>query len=167
MGTFIQIDNNNGSSAKAYGSFYADGNGVLAVQLPSGSGVEDYMKLDTTVVASGVALISNTQIQVSKAAVYNIQFSAQLNKTTGTADELSIWLDIDGLPIDNTNTKLTLANNNHLVVAAWNFMTPLDAGSVVRLSWSTSGGHIFLFGEPGISIGGAIPPVIVTINEVS
>lgn len=166
MSTFIQLDNSS-SYVKDYGSFYADGNGVLAVQLPSGSGVEDHMKLDTTVTSSGITLISNTQIQVSKTAVYNIQFSAQLNKTTGTADELSIWLDINGLPIDNTNTKLTLANNNHLMVAAWNFMTPLAAGSIVRLSWSTSGGHIFLYGEPSIGIGGAIPPVIVTINEVS
>ena len=69
--------------------------------------------------------------------------------------------------IDNTNTKLTLANNNQLMVAAWNFMTPLNAGSIVRLSWSTSGGHVFLYGEPGIGIGGTIPPVILTINEVS
>lgn len=166
MSTQINISNNN-LSEKNYGSFYADGNGAIAVQLPSGAGVENYMKLDTTVVANGVSLISATQIQVVNAGVYNIQFSAQLNKTTGTADELSIWLDIDGLPIDNTNTKLTLANNNHLVVAAWNFMTPLNAGSIVRLSWLTSGGHIFLYGEPGIGIGGAIPPVIVTINEVS
>lgn len=166
MSTFIQLDNSS-SYVKNYGSFYADGNGVLAVQLPSGAGVIDYMKLDTTVTANGVSLISPTQIQVTNAGVYNIQFSAQINKTTGTADELSIWLDINGLPIDNTNTKLTLANNNQLMVASWNFMTPLNVGSIVRLSWSTSGGHIFLYGEPGIGIGGAIPPVILTINEVS
>lgn len=166
MSTFIQLDNSS-SYAKNYGSFYADGNGILAVQLPSGAGVADYMKLDTTVTANGVSLISPTQIQVTNAGVYNIQFSAQLNKTTGTADELSIWLDVDGLGIDNTNTKLTLANNNQLMVAAWNFMTPLNAGSIVRLSWSTSGGHVFLYGEPGIGIGGTIPPVILTINEVS
>lgn len=151
---------------KAYGSFYADGNGALAVQTPTGIGVDDYMKLDTTVVSSNVLLLSATQIRVVKAGVYNIQFSAQINKTSGSSDVLSIWLDVNGLPVDNTNTKITLANNNHLAVAAWNFMVPLTANAVIRLGWSTTAGHIFLNGSPGIGIGGAVPPIIITVQEV-
>lgn len=165
MSTLI-LTSGNTTGAKHYGSFYADGNGALAIQNPSGAGVEDYFKLDTTVVSNGITLISTTEIAVTKTAVYNIQFSAQLSKTTGTADELSIWLDINNMGLDNTNTKLTLANNNQFQVAAWNFMVPINAGEPIRIAWSTSGGHIFLAGEPGIGIAGAIPPVIITVQEV-
>lgn len=167
MPTQIFLDNAGSVNNKHYGSFYADGNGPLAVQNPSGSGVEDFFKFDTNVTSSGINLFSQTEIQVSRTAVYNIQFSAQLSKTTGTTDELSIWLTINGLPIDNTNTKITMANNNVLLVAAWNWMSPLNINDKISISWSTSGGHIFLYGEAGISIGGTIPPVILTINQVS
>lgn len=167
MGTHIELNNAQQVIAQlAYGSFYADGNGALSTQLPSGPGTDDYMKLDTTVISNGISLVSPTEIEVNKTSVYNIQFSAQINKTNGSADVISIWLDIDGITIDNTNTQITLANNNQLTVAAWNFMVPLNAGSLIRLGWSTSAGHIFLQGQPGIGIGGAVPPVIITVQEV-
>ena len=66
---------------------------------------------------NGVSLVNNTKITFANTGIYNLQFSAQIIKTQGgTAEDVYIWFRTNGQDVPNSNTKLTLANNNQFII---------------------------------------------------
>ena len=55
-----------------------------------------------------------SQIKVPSNGVYNIQFSAQLQDTTsgGSANQVNIWLRVNGSDVPETNTFVNTDNQN-------------------------------------------------------
>jgi hypothetical protein len=90
---------------------------------------------------SGVQLGSptpNSRVIINNPGVYNLQFSAQLDKTDAGVDTVDIWLSQDGVNVPNTNTVLTLTGNDDKVVAAWNFLVQTTtANSYFQLYWTS------------------------------
>ena len=84
---------------------------------------------------NGVDLSGNDKIKVLHDDVYNIQFSAQFDKTDSGRDEVDIWLRINGANVPDTNTVLSLEGNDAKYVPAWNFVLPLKAGDYIELAW--------------------------------
>lgn len=132
------------------------------------------MQLNTTDLSNGVTVQNNwlgdpTLITIANAGVYNIQFSAQLQKTQGgQAQQLYIWFRKNGTNIPESTTQLTLANNGHLVVAAWNFFAQANANDQFEIMWRSTDSHIQLvYADPLPGIVPVIPSVIVTVNQVS
>ena len=131
------------------------------------------MEFGTTDTASSVSITNNglgnpTRITVGLTGVYNIQFSAQLTKTGGTAADINIYLKKNGVSIGASNTIITLANNNHYSVAAWNFFVQLNAGQYAEIAWYTTNSDVKLQAFPISSppIPGT-PSVILTVNKIS
>jgi hypothetical protein len=152
--------------APVYGSFYD-----INTYSTLGS-VEEYMQFGSSAGASGVTIANNalgnpTQITVAQTGVYNIQFSAQLTKTGGTVGDVNIYFKKNGVNIGSSNTIVTLANNNHYVVAAWNIFVSLNAGQYAEIVWYTTNANVQLK-----SINAVAPPiddvpsVILTVNKV-
>ena len=52
--------------------------------------------------------VPTSRIYVSETGVYNIQFSAQLDKTAGPASRIYIWLRINGLDVAHTASLVTI-----------------------------------------------------------
>ncbi len=106
-------------------------------------------------------------IIASHSGVYNLQFSFQLHYTGGggSGDHVEIWLNKNGIDQANTNTVVHCTSNNPYVVAAWNFIVPMDSGDKVALRWGTLNRNVKLESN-GHSIGPAVPSVIVTITTV-
>lgn len=154
-------------SSPSYGSFYD-----LTTQTTAGS-AEEYMEFGTTDISSGVTIVNNglgnpTQITVAQTGVYNIQFSAQLTKNGGTAADVNIYLKKNGLNVSASNTLVTLANNNHYVVAAWNFFIQLNAGQYAEIVWYTTNANVTLQAFPvAVPPLESVPSVILTVNKVS
>ena len=132
------------------------------------------MKFDTTDISSCVSVTNDlsgkpTQLTIANTGVYDIQFSAQIQKTQGgQAQKIYIWLAKNGTSIPESNTALTLANNNQLVVAAWNFFVSATAGDKFQIMWRATDDHIELvYDDPIPGVIPVIPSVIVTVNKVS
>ena len=155
------------SVTKYYGSFYD-----TTIQNPASNAIVA-MKLNTNdVIGHGVSVANDlsgdpTRITVANAGVYNIQFSAQLDRTGGggSSADVNIWVAIDGTPVDWTNTRLRMQANARYLVAAWNWFLDLSAGQYVEIIWSQNDA-IFLAAEVA-GVHPAIPSVIVTVNSVS
>jgi hypothetical protein len=120
---------------------------------------------------SGVQLGSptpNSQIIINNPGVYNIQFSAQLDKTDAGTDTVDIWLSQDGVNVPNTNTTVTLSGNDDKVVAAWNFLVQTTtANSYFQLYWTSTDTNLRIFAQ-GTQINPtrpAIPAVILTVTQ--
>lgn len=152
----------------AYGSFY-DTTTQTAV-----SGAIATMKYNTTVLSQGVSIVNDglgnpTEVTFTDAGVYNIQFSAQLQRTSGGSDaSISIWLRLNGSDVTDSNTHLTLKANTNYVVAAWNFFQQVSAGDNVQLMWSHNDAIQLLYEVAGTSpVHPATPSIILTVNRIA
>jgi len=141
-----------------------------ATQTNTGGGTAPVaMRFETISAANEISIVSNTRITPSHSSEYNIQFSAQVDKTDGGKDEIDIWFAINGTAIPYSNTRLTLPSNaDDKVVASWNFITPLQDTEYLEIYWYSSDTAMRLYAEgaqtnptrPGI------PSVILTAWEI-
>ena len=153
-------------AAPAYGSFY-DMNTFSTL-----GSVEEFMEFSSSAGSSDVTIVNNglgnpTQITVAQTGVYNIQFSAQLTKTGGTVADVNIYFKKNGVNVGGSNTIVTLANNNHYVVAAWNLFIQLNAGEYAEIVWYTTNANVQLTSVPvAVPPVDTVPSVILTVNKV-
>lgn len=148
-----------------YGSFYD----TTTLTASTSAKALPLNQVDTSA-TNGVSVLGSpqTRITMSRAGVFNIQFSGQLSKTDGGTDIVYIWLRKNGTDVPDSNTGVTLIGNSAKQVAAWNFMVSLGQGEYVELMWQspTSGTSTqMLTTSPGV--GPEIPSMIVTVQQVS
>jgi hypothetical protein len=146
-----------------YGSFYSTQD-----QTNAGATATNKMTLNTTDIAAGVSIVSNSRVTIANAGIYNIQFSAQLDKTDSGDDVVDIWLCKNGSPVANSNTQMTLVGNNGKHVAAWNFVVAASAGDYFELCWHSADTGVFLNYVAAASnpTRPAIPSVILTVTQI-
>jgi hypothetical protein len=129
------------------------------------------MSFNSTDITNGVSISGstnpfNTYVKVINAGVYNIQFSAQVDKTDGGTDDVVIWLRKNGIDLTDTATTLTLPTNNSKVVAAWNWFVTSAAGDYYQIIWVSADTDLRLLAEPISGTHPGIPSVILTANRV-
>ena len=153
-----------GTLSAYYGNFYSD-----AVQTNPTPNAVNAMTFNGTPDANGVTIVDSSKIRVTNAGVYNVQFSAQLNKIDAGDDSIDIWLAKNGTNIPWSNTRTWLVGNNAKQVAAWNLVINLAAGEYVQLYWSSADGDVRLYAEPAptVPIRPGIPSVIATLTQVA
>lgn len=165
----------NGSGATsirtaAYGSFYD-----LTDQTVSTSNSPTAITYNTTDFAEGVSIESNgtklTRIKVANTGKYNIQFSAQIGRTTGSSTEaFSIWLRKNGIDVVASCTDLVIHGTAATAdqVASWNFFQSLQANDYLEIMWSTTNTDLLLDYQAARNTPTrpAIPSVILTVQQV-
>lgn len=137
---------------------------------PTGGNTDEITEYDSLTTDGSISVSSSNTINVSQNGMYNVQFSFQIVKTSGGGSEdIYIYLKKNGSAIPDTATKLTLANNGHYAVAAWNFFVDLLTGENVQLAWYATAATVVLQADstPVPGVVPAIPSVIVTINKVA
>jgi len=146
-----------------FGSFYSTQD-----QSSAGANQMNKMTLNTTDISNGVSIVSNSRITIANAGVYNIQFSAQLDKTDSGDDMVDIWLQKNGSNVANSNTQTTLVGNNGKHVAAWNFVVQASAGDYYEICWHSADTGVFLNYVAAASnpTRPAIPSVILTVTQI-
>lgn len=126
------------------------------------------MTFDTTDASNGVSIGSPTsQLVVNEQGVYNIQFSAQLDKASGGAANVYIWLRKNGTNVPNTTTTLTLQGTAARQVAAWNFVIQLDSTNYVELMWAADDANVVVLAASATSVWPATPSIICTVTQVN
>jgi len=149
----------------SYGSFYD-----TTTQTNPVANILRSMSLNTTDISNGVSISGstnpfNTYIKMANAGVYDIQFSAQLEKTsTGNTSIAYIWLRKNGVDLTETNTIVELSQNAK-GVAAWNWFVNANTNDYYQIMWAADRTDIQLAATTPI-IGPAVPSVIVTANRV-
>jgi hypothetical protein len=146
-----------------YGSFY----NTTTVSLTSATTAYP-LPLDSTAEAVGVSIASGSRITVAHAGVYNIQFSAQLDKTNSNNDLVNIWFAKNGTNVAQSNTQVTVLGNNGKYLASWNFVLTLAANDYVQIMAQSPDTHmrIVASGTQTNPARPAVPSIIVTVTEV-
>jgi hypothetical protein len=110
----------------------------------------------------------NTRIYVAETAVYNVQFSAQCNLSTGgAASAIYFWLRKNGANVADTAGKVVITGPNAETVAAWNYIISLQENDYIELAWSSSETHMYLEYEAATNGRPAVPAVILTVAWAS
>lgn len=121
----------------------------------SGDGTQYGVKKDTT------------KIFITQTGVYNIAFSAQLDKTGGGASAVYIWIRVNGQNVAYSATKIVIDGPNSEIVAAWNWVLTLKEGDYIELAWESADTNVILAAAAASGNVPEIPSVIVTVTWVS
>ena len=165
--TFLSNGGAVGGSGLNYGSFYDTITQIAAIDTPTP------MKLNTTDFVNGFSiendLLGNpTRIKADRTGKYNLQFSAQLERTLGgNTRQVDIWIRINDIDVPFTNTSVNVQANAGRLVAAWNFFISLNANQYVQIMWAQNDTIYIAYDIANLTIPyPATPSVIATIVEV-
>jgi hypothetical protein len=109
--------------------------------------------------------VNTSRIYVADAGVYNFEFSAQLDKTSGGQALVFIWPRVDGVDLPDSATGVRLQGNNSELVAAWNFVLDMKPEGYFELMWSADDVNVRLEHFPALAPVPAIPSVILTVTQ--
>ena len=111
------------------------------------------MTLNTTDFSNGVS-ISSSKIKVTKAGIYNLQFSAQFQNTDNQIQDISIWLrqgndggssaDIAGSTglVSIPARKSASAGEEAHEIVGWNYYLSMNVDDYVQIYWSTTNASV-------------------------
>lgn len=148
-----------------WGAFWS-----TSTQTNAGATSRNEMTVNNSDVSNNGVTIGSTssRIQVLHDGVYNIQFSAQLDKTGSGTDLVEIWFRHNGLNIPDSNSVYTLDGNNAKTVAALNYMIRLSANDYIEIAWSSADTTArLLYQTANVSpVRPSTPSVIITVQQV-
>jgi hypothetical protein len=150
-----------------YGSFYD-----LTIQTASAINTPYAINFGVTDISNGVSIVSNSRITFANTGIYNIQFSAQFDRTNSGTDSVDIWLRKNGTDVPGTGGKIVLSGGATAsqLIAAWNYVLNIVAGEYYELMWSTPDTHVRLLYETAQTSPFShptIPSVILTVTQQS
>lgn len=127
------------------------------------------MTFNTTELSQGVTRGTPTsRIYVDTLNVYNVQFSAQLDKTSGGTGLVWIWLRKNGVNVPDSAGQIRIQGNNAEILAAWNYVIELNAGDYIELMWEVDDTSVILLAEAASAVHPSVPSVILTVtNNIS
>ena len=149
---------------RTFGSFTSN-----ATQTNSNVGNAVYMTLNNDEGSNGVSIVSSSQITVARTGRYNIQFSAQMEKTDGGTDTVEIWLTKNGSSVANSATRLRIQGTSEKDVAAWNWVdNATTANTYYQIAWASTDANMQLVAiDTANTLSGvAVPSLIVTVVPV-
>lgn len=145
---------------KRYGSFYD-----TTTQTAAAINTAYAIKYNTTDLSVGVTVASTSRVYVDTHNVYNIQFSAQLDKTSGGVGLVWIWLRKNGTDVPNSASQVRIQGNDAEQVAAWNFLLEMNAGDYFELMWEVDTTDVQITAFAATAIHPAVPSVILTVSD--
>ena len=108
----------------------------------------------------------NSKIKVSRPAIYNVQFSIQVDKTSGGTGKFYIWPAINGTAVANSASLIQIQGNNAEIFSAANYFLPLSNGDYFQLYFSVDDLSVQLQQFAAASPVPAIPSIILTVVQV-
>ena len=126
---------------------------------------------NTTDWATGVTLVSGSQLRVTNAGKYNFQFSIQFGCTEVQLQDVYVWLRKNGADIVGSTGLVSVPNKHggvdgHAIVG-WNFFLDLAASDYIQLTWTAANTAVNI---RTIAAGVNWPStasVVMTINQVA
>jgi len=147
--------------APRYGSFYD-----TTTQTAAAINTAYAITFNTTDLSYGVTVGSPTsRIYVDRPNVYNVQFSAQLDKTSGGVGLVWIWLRKNGVDVADSAGQVRIQGNDAELVTAWNYLVQLNAGDYIEIMWEVDDTSVQILYDAATAVHPAIPSVILTVTD--
>jgi hypothetical protein len=100
------------------------------------------MTLNTTDFSNDVGLVIGSKIKVTKAGIYNFQFSIQAQNTSVQLHDMSIWLKQNGTDITGSTGFISIPNSHGGIdghgIYGWNYYLSMAANDYIQIYWSVT-----------------------------
>ena len=110
---------------------------------------------------------NTSHIKVTRPAVYNVQFSLQLDKTAGGTGLFWTWYRVNGVDVPNSASQVRIQGNNAEVFVAANIFVAMSNGDYLQLMWAADDTSVQLLAEAAAAPHPGIPSVIITVTQVN
>ena len=140
-----------------YGSFYD-----TTTQTAAAINTAYAMTFNNTAESNQIAVTNSSRITFKNRGTYNIQFSAQLDQTSGASHNIYIWFRKNGVDIPNSASLVAVQGTTAELVAAWNFVITVLGGDYIQIMWAVSNTAVQIVAAPATAFCPAIPSVIAT-----
>lgn len=146
-----------------YGSFYS-----TATQTAAAPNTAKAITYSNTANGYGIYVdpANTSHIKVTRPAIYNIQFSIQLDKTSGGTANFWIWPAISGVAVPDSALQIQVQGNNAEIFSAANFFLPMSNGDYFELYFAVSDISVELAAFPASAPVPGIPSIILTVMQV-
>jgi hypothetical protein len=157
----------NGSSgvgvANYYGNFFSTGS-----QLVTGANIATTASLESTGDASGISIVDNRKVTFANSGVYEITYSALVQKTQSTEANVSFFLKKNGIIITDSASYISLVANSVYQIVTVPFITVLNAGDYIEIVFLSNSQYIEITNIAADTITGSpdAPSWIVTAKQV-
>lgn len=141
---------------KVYGSWYDTTNQTTT------AGTASTMLCNSTGTQSGIVKNTNKDFQVQYDGVYNIQFSVQLDQSSGSGHHIYIWFRKNDIDIPWSASEVAIQGSLAESIPSWNFLVDMNAGDHINIMYSVTNANVYLKAVAPNTIPG-IPSVIVTM----
>jgi hypothetical protein len=131
--------------------------------------VSQSMQFETTDLSYGVSIASNSRITLANKGTYNIQFSAQVDRISGSGtDTVYIWLKKNGVNYNSSAGVLTVSGGASVAkaIASWNYVVDTTSSDYWELVWQASDSNIQLISFPASGNIPSVPSIILTVTQV-
>ena len=138
-----------------HGSWYDDANQTTtantttAMKVYHGSG-------------TGISIVDNSKLKVDYAGTYNIQFSAQLDQSSGAGHHIFIWFRKNGTDIPWSNGEVAIQGSSAEAIPSWNFLVDLVANDYIQVMYRVTNANVYIKAVAAGTMPG-IPSVIITM----
>jgi hypothetical protein len=153
------------ASDKAYGSFY-DTTTQSGVALTATA-----ITFNSTELSYNVAIGTPTsRFVVTRAGIYNIQFSAEISNPSAAIDDVTIWIRQNGVNLANSagivGTPPKHGGVNGHTIIGWNYILQAAANDYFELYWITDNGTTQILTYPASASHPQAPSMILTVQQV-
>jgi hypothetical protein len=94
--------------------------------------------LDVTGPANGISISGGNSLVVANAGTYTKLFTMNVNKTSGGASTISIWLRYNGADLPGSAQDLILTGALDTIFVSGNYTLDMAAGSNIQMCWSSA-----------------------------
>ena len=127
------------------------------------------MNFEVTDISSGVSIASNSRITLANSGTYNIQFSAQVDRVSGSGtDTVHIWLKKNGTNVSASAGAITVSGAAAAAktISSWNYVVDAAAGDYYEIVWQPTDANLQLITAAATGNIPSIPSVILTVTQV-
>jgi len=150
-------------TVKAYGAWFD-----TTTQTNPVADTRRFMQLNTQSLTDSITLVSGTRVVIPTSGIYDIEFSAQLQTSSGKVD-FDIWLIKNNVDVPWSNGRVEAeANTAAATIANWNYLVEGVPGDNFQIGWSSPSTNAQLPAISGLTnpVRPDIPSVILTVEQV-
>lgn len=112
---------------------------------------------------NGIIKRYDSNFEVQYAGKYNLQFSVQLDQSSGAGHHIFIWFRKNGVDIPYSASEVAIQGTVAETIPSWNYIFDLQAGDYVNVMYSVTDAGVQLKSVGAASPVPAIPSVIITM----
>ena len=144
-----------------YGAFYD-----TTTQIAPAINTATPITFNNTNLSKGIYLgTPASRIYVDTNGIYNLQFSIQLDKTTGGTDEFFVWFRQNGVDIPDSCSQVRIQGNNSEVLATVNYFLNMKYNDYIEIMFAVTDTATQITSFPATAFSPSIPGIIVTISN--